>query len=76
MLIISEINVIMYAFYTLEDHSEYSQDACCPMSVAPLQVVISHAFWDSGLLANEQDSPDVMQVTVRFRVPRPHVVEH
>lgn len=61
---------------TFEDHSEYSQGAWCPVSVAALQATISHAFWDSGLLANEQDPPDVIQVTVRFRIPRPHVAEH
>lgn len=71
-----KIKSTMYVFYTLEDHSEYSQGAWCPMSVTALQVVISHAFSDSGLLASEQGSPVVMQVTVRFRIPRPHVVEH
>lgn len=63
-------------YYTFEDHSEYSQGAWFPVSVAALQAAISHAFWDSGLLANEQDPPDVIQVTVRFRIPRPHVTEH
>lgn len=63
-------------YCTFEDHSEYSQGAWCPVSVTELQASTSHAFWDSGLLANEQDSPDVMQVTVRFRIPRPHVAEH
>lgn len=70
----SEINPTMC--YTFEDHSEYSQGAWCSVSVTALQVATSHAFWDSGLLASEQDPPDVIQVTVRFRVPRPHVAEH